>query len=753
MSELLPGKHILDFSNVRDPLDDFLDAVLGPGPGYLSVEFGRGPKRKLWDARSYSWPDEREQARTAIDKMQRQRWDVYLCTALRAEPKRSRHNAADIWTLSFELDEPAANQELLDKLDAVIVLSGTEDHTHVHVLLAEPVDSATADRLTEALAKAVADWRPGSGVALKFEANALLRVPDTWNWKSYWAPDLPARRRDDDAGPRRVRVVKAQGKRWSLDELEALVASLATAAPVPRRRQGTRTQSAQAMTEDQLRGLPGVQRALVLWGGTQQGKRNEAHNAVARECYKANAPQEAAVALILDQPWCKGDETWVTADVERIYRGAESEGIPQIPSDEFWDSRPMLAHIRDFALERALPRWALLGHTLLRFSATIPPCFVLPDVIGAYGSLNLYVALVGPPGGGKTTSGAASRRVIHIPYEEPTQAPLGTGQGMTRRYMSPSREEPIYHTDSVIFGVDEVAKLRATLSRPDSILLGELNTAWAGSTLGAANADVMNTAILPSHTYRLGLHVGVQPGLADALLDYEVSGFPQRFVWFEAELPADTQRPRERTTGVWKWTPPDVSLHDLGPDFSKERDNFRVLTLPEFVEDVVWADYISRGQGLGDRIDSHRMLSRLKIAAVLMWMDSRSEGINAEDWHLSGQIMALSDATRDRAQQYRLAELAKKADESATRAGRRAALTEGAKEAVLVKKAKARILQLLADGVERTRSHVVSRGMTASLRPVAEAALDELVHSGTVRVRTTKHPTSDKKIARCRLAE
>ncbi|MCE0764820.1 hypothetical protein LWC35_18185 [Pseudonocardia kujensis] len=743
MSEL-PDSLVLDFRNVREPLDDFLDTVLGPGPGYLAVEFGHGPKvkghKRPWKPRTFAWPDEREQARRAIDEMQRQRWDVYLCTALREDESRTRHNAADIWTLSFELDEPAADQELLDKLDAVIVLSGTEDHTHVHVLLDEPVDSETADRLTEALAKAVADWQPGSGVALKYEANALLRAPESWNWKSYWAEGLPARRRDDDAAPRRVRVVKAEGKRWTLDELEALIASLATAPVTPKRRQGTRTQSAQAMTEDQLRSIPGVQRALVLWGGTEQGKRNEAHLAVGRECYKANAPQEATVALILDQPWCKGDEDWVRKDVERIYAEAEREGLPQVPSNEFWDSRPILAHIRKYAAERLLPPWALLGHTLLRFAANIPPCYVLKDVVADFGGLNLFVALVGPSGGGKTSSGSASKRAVPLPFE-PLQAPVSTGQGIARSYVTPGKDEAIYHTDSMIFAVDEVSKFRANLKRPESTLLGELNTAWAGGMLGAANADPTKRVIIPAHTYRLGLHIGVQPGLTDVLLEQEESGFPQRFLWFDARLPMDAEEPRTRTMEPWVWKRPDIV--DRGPDFAREPSvsDFRLIDMPDFVAKIVVRDYMRRGKGLDPSIDSHRILGRLKVAAVLMFMDGRTDAVNDEDWHLSGQILAHSDNVREQAHAYHVAQLAKKAEGAALRAGQRAAISEGAKDDLQLKRARDKLLEKIK-AEPRTESWLLKSALTASLRDYAEAALEDLRRAGLIKRFNRKHPVN-----------
>lgn len=742
----IPNDLEIDFNG---PLNDFFDNVFGPARGYVSLGFAHGPKvkekgnKRPFMPRSYAWPEQRDDVNKEITRRQRDRWDVYFCPALQRDDSRSANNAAEIWTLSFELDQAPADASLLEKLDAIMLESGSRGegyaNVHVHLLLAEAVDADTADRLTETIAKAVAGYTPGSGVALKWEANALLRVPDTSNFKSYWANELPARRRAGGHA-RPVVVVKAQGKRWSLDELEALCASLASRGSVDEQSRVTPTLDVHLSSEVDLDAFPGVRRALHMWGeitDNEDERRSDAHRAVTRECYKARITQDSAIALLLAQAWCKGDEKWVNGDVHREYDKAAAEGVVQVPGDEFWDARPMLAHLREYATERLVPRWALLGHTLLRFAATIPPCYVLPPTIGAYGSLNLYIALIGPSAGGKTTSGDASQWAVPLPFE-PKQAPLGTGQGMTRCYMTPGAEKPTYVTDSMIFKIDEVTKLKAYLSKADTTLLGELNTAWVGSTLGAANADPTKTAILSSHTYRLGLHVGVQPDYADVLLDHVGSGFPQRFLWFDAHLPSDVAWPTGKQLKQWKWVSPDVRKGPIR--FDKAPDHFETIAVPEFVRKEVIQNYISRSQGHGDPLTGHRDLTRLKVAAVLMWMDGRCKAIDAEDWYLSGQILAHSDETRQAAQDYHTAQRAIKADAAAVRAGKRAVITDQAKEAEQVKRAKEKIIALLAGG-PCVRSKLTGSGMSASLRgDIAQQALDELRRAKRVRARKKIDP-------------
>jgi hypothetical protein len=96
----------------------------------------------------------------------------------------------------------------------VIVDSGTDNHTHVDVVLNMATDVDTADRLTKALAKATkAQGQSGT----KFEDNALLRWPGSYNYKDKENPN-PVKVHVGDVGP----------TVWGIDELEALVSSLTT---------------------------------------------------------------------------------------------------------------------------------------------------------------------------------------------------------------------------------------------------------------------------------------------------------------------------------------------------------------------------------------------------------------------------------------------------------------------------------------------------------------------------------------------
>src|SRR3712207_6527821 len=63
------------------------------------------------------------------------------------------------------------------------------------------------------------------------------------------------------------------------------------------------------------------------------------------------------------------------------------------------------------------------------------------------------------------------------------------------------------------------------------------------------------------------------------------------------------------------------------------------------IEEAHWL----RSRGEGDPLDGHALYTRLKVAAALALLDRRLS-VTADDWRLSGRIMAKSDATRDAVQ-------------------------------------------------------------------------------------------------------
>lgn len=262
---------IIDFSHTPGSTEQFLDAVYRSGEGYMAMSFKRR-RTGEWHDEMFEWPQDRQDVDREIARRVDAGWDVYACSNLMETADRRKGNAARVWVLSFELDAKASDPSLLHQLNAVCVASGTPDHQHVYVLLAEATDAATANRLTEAIAKAVS---PQVG---KWEDNALLRVPDTKNFKT--------------EPPRSVRLRKPIGKRWSLDDLETLIASRTPKKAPIKRRQGTRAPGRQGATE------AGVIALLDRYANVAQGERNQAFHHIVRAAAEEGMSQGVVQRLL-----------------------------------------------------------------------------------------------------------------------------------------------------------------------------------------------------------------------------------------------------------------------------------------------------------------------------------------------------------------------------------------------------------------------------------------------------------------------
>lgn len=221
--------------------------------------------------------------------------------------------------------------------------------------------------------------------------------------------------------------------------------------------------------------------------------------------------------------------------------------------DEFWTSRPELAHLRDFARARRAAPWAVLGCALTRVVAHVEPFVTLPPIIGGDASLNLFLGLVGPSGGGKGAAEAAAKdavRFTRLLETPPVEAGVGSGEGIAHtylRYVPGKKGEPgtvEQHNTRAIFRAPEVDTLAALKGRQGSTLLPKLRDAWIGDALGFAYADVTRRLDLRAHQYRLCLIVGIQPNRAAVLLDDADGGTPQRFLWLptmDPHVPAQAQ--------------------------------------------------------------------------------------------------------------------------------------------------------------------------------------------------------------------
>lgn len=311
--------------------------------------------------------------------------------------------------------------------------------------------------------------------------------------------------------------------------------------------------------------------------------------------------------------------------------------------ETFWESRPELQHIYQWAQARSVGPFAVLAAVANRAVCSTTPKCTLPPTVGGRASLNMIVALVGSSGGGKGAADAVAGEAVQFSWRgqsmlsTPRELPLGSGEGIAKALdTDPSMPDP---RDAVIFTAAEIDGYAALARRTGSTLESEIRKLFSGEQLGFANAGKDTKVIVPAHSYRACSVFGVQPSQAGPLLAASGGGTPQRIWWAPT---GDPDAPEERPA-----TPDPILIHPPvrpGP-----------IEIPDRARDAILAHrraVLLEEPGI-DPLDGHRYLVWLKIAAALAIIDGnhRQElAVTEEDWLLAEHLMAVSDATRQRCQ-------------------------------------------------------------------------------------------------------
>lgn len=392
----------------------------------------------------------------------------------------------------------------------------------------------------------------------------------------------------------------------------------------------------------------------------------------------------------------------------------------------FWEARPVLAHIRRYALARMASPWAVLGVVLMRILSTIPPAVALPPMTGGRGSLNLFCALVGPPGSGKGAAEAVARECVVLPAVIRTCA-LGSGEGIAHQYLVWDNKEkmalPVDPSMQMLFQVAEIDAIASLTGRLGSTLMPQLRQAFSGEQLGFAYAAQEKRLLVPPHGYRLCLTTGVQPDRAGVLLDDAEGGTPQRFIWVPA---TDTAITADEVDAGEPWTVPRVHWPEV------VRRSGGLVDVPADIRLEVREARAAQSRGETPPMDGHSMFAKLKVAVALAVLDGRPD-VDVSDWALAGAVMEKSASTRQGVQD-RLARIAERDQESRTKAESRraAAVSEAVADAAVQRVCRVIGRKLRAAG-SLSRSEV-RRSVTARDRGSFDEALDRLTEAGQVRV-------------------
>lgn len=327
---------------------------------------------------------------------------------------------------------------------------------------------------------------------------------------------------------------------------------------------------------------------------------------------------------------------------------------------EFWDERWELKQIRHISRERGVSPWAALGAVLALVTCRVGPHVVLPPIVGGVASLNLLIGLVGPSGKGKGAAWNVAEEYLDLKGKFAMEE-VGTSQGIDSCFTETSpKAGSIQFNDVAFFYVPEIDTMRAHSEMSGSALLPHLRKIWSGEALGARYAKTENRRPVKAHSYRASVVAGIQPARAGVLLADADGGTPQRWLWLPVFDP-DALDPRAKLVPPpFVKQPPAIDFdvwvpageqrgekHEPMPVEMKSR--YEMAVCKEAQDEIRQARYENLRTESGS-MDSHSLLTRLKVAAAFAFLDRRAEVLLA-DWDLAKAVMWVSNVTRSKCEQ------------------------------------------------------------------------------------------------------
>jgi hypothetical protein len=308
--------------------------------------------------------------------------------------------------------------------------------------------------------------------------------------------------------------------------------------------------------------------------------------------------------------------------------------------DRVFGATPVLAAVRRAARSRSFGPWAVLGSLLARVVAEVPPHVVLPPTIGTVASLNLSVALVGGSGDGKSVSHQIAGEFLGTCTA--TLIGPGSGEGVIDTFLAWDKDQTALMPDPMLtralLYADEVEQMAKVGERKGATFDTTLRSLWSGTHASTTNTKAGGRRrSLPAHTYRLAVVAGVQPAKSAVLMD-DAGGTAQRWLFLPAADPAIPDSPPP-WPGALTWSPPLRNGTD-------RRTGLHHMTLPEVAAAFVHAQHRLRQRDPhGGGLDSHSVLTRLKIAAALALLHGDAE-VTDQAWAISEVVLEASRRTR-----------------------------------------------------------------------------------------------------------
>lgn len=410
---------------------------------------------------------------------------------------------------------------------------------------------------------------------------------------------------------------------------------------------------------------------------------------------------------------------------------------------DWFDQTQHLGHIRQWAQAQLVNPWAALLVVLTRLSADLPPQVQLPR-IGSLpkGSLNQFSALSGPSGAGKS---ALMTGVDENLWPRPRWADdpakrfsPSSGEGLITRFVKKRRKDGEMIDERVAWQalamLDEIDALETLGSRSGNMLLSILKTLWTGGAVGTANATEERDRALESHSYRLALMVGIQPGLGKVLFEKDAvtGGLPQRFVFATVNDPTltletvipDDPGPLPHT--IAEEIPFDPKMFNTPTGMPRPDHIYTVPVATSIVKEIIEAQKLIK-MGLTDALRGHWLFAKLRVAALLSILHGHTM-VDEVWWMLADGVMLHSDETK----KDLIAQFNRSLRAENTAKGKGDADRSLAAEQSIVNRTADRIVTIIREnGGELLTSEIKPR-LTTSMRQNLSAALVELSASGRI---------------------
>ena len=408
---------------------------------------------------------------------------------------------------------------------------------------------------------------------------------------------------------------------------------------------------------------------------------------------------------------------------------------PGLLPDTFWNSRPVFQHIRQAAHSQGCSGDTVLYSTLARMSGMISHHIRAVTGIGGRASLNVFAAMVGTSGAGKSISASCVRDLMHPADDDFRDGlPIGSGEGIAETFMGaveeptgeihqkgPYKGDPVMHKvrkqvrHNAFFYVDEGQTMAKLAERSGSILGETLRRAAIGEALGQTNASEERTRYIAPGSYSLGLLAGFQPSIATVLLADAHTGTPQRFFWGWADDPTIPDEPPP-------WPGP------IEPHPGRHRPDGPVdITFPKRIRTMLWQQRVARGRGDIEvhELDGHAGLMKVKLAALFALLDGCRYEVTEEDWALAELVWESSCKVRDslvlRAQREAEAERRAQADAKVLQVVRE---SEAKAEAAVAVERVARLVRKHASQIGGITYGELNRKLASRDRKILRKAVD-----------------------------